>query len=160
MEAIIIFVVFFWIVGIIIDFLCWRRLRDYKCYSHPYIDLCVCIFLCCTMSWALVILSIINNEFETPNWLYHDCHKHYSIYFEDFDYDKDGNIMSEYDIDNFGHRETYRVYKCNICGKEKRERLQWESIGFYMCCFGYLWWRYKSFGLFLVFFMNMDSLNG
>ena len=49
---------------------------------------------------------------------------HSSIYSEDFDYDKDGNIMSEYDIDNFGHRETYRVYKCNICGKEKRERLQ------------------------------------
>lgn len=114
-----------WIIGSIVNLFTNVRIRDYKDYPDTYIYLLITLTLSITLSWALIYLNIVNGEFYIPKWIYHNCMKHSIITIEDTDYDKDGNIMAEYNETIFGHRETYKVYTCKYCGKEiKRERLQ------------------------------------
>lgn len=116
--------IIFWIIGSVIAVITSERVRDYKDYENPQLFLILCVFLCITMSWAFLILNWLHKELYVPTWIYHNCYKNSKITFEDTDYDKDGNVMEKYNSENFGHRETYRVYTCRICGKVTKERLQ------------------------------------
>lgn len=116
--------IIFWLIGGIISCFTDKKIRDYKNYKDPNVFLCIGVFLSLTMSWAMVYLNIVNNQFYIPNKIYHDCSKFETITFEDTDYDVDGNVMTEYTHKNFGHRETYKVYTCRFCGKVRKEILQ------------------------------------
>lgn len=119
----ILFIVF-WLIGSAVCIITSKNIRDYKCYDNPIPYLCTGIILSILMSWALVMLNIMNNRFYIPTYIYHDCDAYSKVTFEDYDYDKDGNPMEEYDSGRFGHRETFRVYTCTICGKVRKVRLQ------------------------------------
>lgn len=120
---IIIFIIF-WLIGGIINCFTNKQIRDYKDYANPKLWLTVIVLLSFVMSWTLIHINIIYRNFYLPSWLYHNCNENSTITFEDYDYDKDGNLMKEYNAENFGHRETYKVYTCKICGKITKERLQ------------------------------------
>lgn len=124
MEIKVILLIIFWIIGGIISCFTDEKIRNYKNYYDPHVFLCIGIFLSLSMSWVMIFLNWQNNQLYIPNWIYHDCTKHETIYFEDTDYDVDGNVMTEFTHKKFGHRETYKVYKCRYCGKKRRERLQ------------------------------------
>lgn len=114
----------FWLIGSIISCFTDKKIRDYKDYANPHVFLVLGIFLSIVASWAMIFLNFIHDQLYIPNYIYHDCRKFEEITFEDTDYDKDGNVMDEYDIDKFGHRETYKVYTCKYCGNVRKERLQ------------------------------------
>ena len=59
--------IIFWIIGIVIALLGNERIREYKDYDHPKLVLILGILLSVFMSWALVILMIINGEFSLPD---------------------------------------------------------------------------------------------
>jgi len=61
----IIFIVI-WIAGIVIALLGSEKLRDWKHYENPVSFLIMGIWLCILMSWVMVFLSIMNEEFSFP----------------------------------------------------------------------------------------------
>jgi hypothetical protein len=114
--------IIFWISGIVLAFLGDRELREYKCYYHPKIYLFTSILLTLFMSWGMVILLFINDEFELPKKLYHNCNKYFRMSYEEEYLDENGN-PTEPSKCKIHH--TYKVYYCEHCGKEiKREQLQ------------------------------------
>lgn len=113
--------IIFWLIGIFVALLCSQRLREYKCYEHPKLFLILSIFLCITMSWALVFLMIINEEFSLPDKIYHNCYNSSSIHYEEEYLDENGNKT---DFGKHKVHNTYRVYTCWKCGKVWKEQLQ------------------------------------
>lgn len=110
----------FWLFGGIVNVLCWKRVGDYKNYNKP--KMYVAILLSFIMSWILVYYSIVNDQFEIPNWLYHDCMEHSKITFEEEYLDKDGNKT---DWEHCKVHHTYKIYTCQHCGKVcRKEQLQ------------------------------------
>jgi len=115
-ETRIIGIAVIWLIGTILGLLGSSRIRDYKDYDQPYLILIIGIFCAVTMSWAFVMLTMWNREFELPLWLYHDCAGHASItYEEEYVKDDDGNIVEHH---------TFRVWKCKVCGKTWKDQLQ------------------------------------
>ena len=110
----------FWIIGIIVALLGDKKIRQYKQYENPRIFLTIGIFLCITMSWAMVFCLLITNEYVLPLWLYHNCMEHSDVTFEEEYLDENGNKVDGYPYST--HR-TYRVYTCRICGKVIKEEL-------------------------------------
>ena len=114
--------IIFWTIGIVIALLGNRKIREYKDYESPKLFLALGIFLSVFMSWALVILMILDDTFKLPDWLHHNCYDNSSISFEEEYLDEDGNKVNVNDKWKVHH--TYRVYTCCKCGKTWKEQLQ------------------------------------
>ena len=114
--------IIFWIAGIVLSFLGNRELREFKSYEHPVIFLATGIFLTLMMSWAMVVIMVVEDEFEFPKKLYHSCRKYSRIHYVEEYLDEDGNPVEPKDCKV---HHTYKVYTCDHCGKEiEREQLQ------------------------------------
>lgn len=112
--------IIFWLIGGLIAVLCSKRVKEYKHYEHPKFFLASGIFLCITMSWVMIELLLINNEFVVPLWLYHNCYEHSTVSFEDVYLDKDGNKT---DSKDYHTHKVYRIYTCQVCGKVIKEEI-------------------------------------
>lgn len=62
----IIYLIIFWVTGIIVALLGNRKLREYKDYEDPIAFLIIGIFICVFMSWAAVLALGIDGDFEFP----------------------------------------------------------------------------------------------
>jgi hypothetical protein len=113
-------VIIFWVIGIIVALLGNRGLMEYNDYDCPKLYLAMSIFLCVSMSWALVFLSLIDDTCRLPSWLYHNCYNNSDITYEEEYLDKDGNKT---DFKNCKTHNTYRVYTCRKCGKIRKEQI-------------------------------------
>ena len=111
----------FWLAGGLVALLGQQKIREYKDYSNPKVYLIGWILLCFFMSWALVLLLLMNGEYVLPSWLFHNCKESSSISYEEEYFDKDGNKVDGYP---FAVHHTYRVYTCRKCGKVTKEQMQ------------------------------------
>lgn len=114
--------IIFWVAGIVLALLGNKNLREWRDYCNPKTYLFFSVLLTLFISWAMVIILIIEDEFELPKKLYHSCRKHSRIHYVEEYLDEDGNPT---DFKNCKVHHTYRVYTCRECGKEiEREQLQ------------------------------------
>ena len=114
--------IIFWTIGIVIALLGNEKIREYKDYDHPKLFLILGILLSVFMSWALVLLMIINEEFSLPDKIYHNCYNSSSIHYEEEYLDENDNVVGP--KDKWKVHNTYRVYTCWKCGKTWKEQLQ------------------------------------
>lgn len=113
--------IIFWVAGIALVFLGNKNLREWREYYNPKIYLFASVLITLSMSWAMVIILIIEDEFELPKKLYHNCHVNPSLSYEEEYLDENGN-RTEFGKHKTHH--TYRVYTCRECGKTWKEQLQ------------------------------------
>ena len=74
------------------------------------------------MSWVLVILLILSDEFKLSDKIYHSCYNNSSMSYEEVYLDENNNVVGP--KDSWKKHETYRVYTCRKCGKTWKEKLQ------------------------------------
>lgn len=113
--------IIFWTIGSVIALLGDERIRRYKDYEHPKLFLIFGILLSVFMSWAHVMLMIVNGEFSLPDKVYHNCYDNSSISYEEEYLDENENKA---EFGNHKVHNTYMVYTCHKCGKTWKEQLQ------------------------------------